>query len=68
MRCYVVKGAGYRRYASTNADARSTREQLVDLSGAKKKEFEIEQIDVSLAKPDLLEFINDLCIKLDPRK
>lgn len=65
MRCYLVTGPGAKRYASTNADARATRDQLVEQLGCKKKDVEIEQTDVPTAKAELLEFINDLCAETD---
>lgn len=65
MRCYLVKGPGAKRYAATNADARTTREELVEQLGCKKKDIEIEQTDVPTAKAELLDFINGLCKELD---
>lgn len=65
MRCYLVKGPGAKRYAATNADARTTREELVEQLGCKKKDIEIEQTDVPTVKAELLDFINGLCKKLD---
>ena len=65
MRCYQVTGPGAKRYAATNADARTTRDELVEQLGCKKKDVEIEQVEVPTAKPELLEFINELCKELD---
>lgn len=65
MRCYLVTGPGAKRYASTNADARATRDELVERFSAKKKEATIEQTDVPTAKAELLEFINALCKETD---
>jgi hypothetical protein len=65
MRCYLVTGPGAKRYAATNADARATRDALVEQLGCKKKDVEIEQAEVPTAKADLLEFINGLCAELD---
>ena len=65
MRCYLVTGPGAKRYAATNADARSTRDELVEQLGCKKKDVEIEQVDVPTAKAELLDFINGLCKKTD---
>ena len=65
MRCYLVKGPGAKRYAATNADARTTREELVEQLDCKKKDIEIEQTDVPTAKAELLDFINGLCKELD---
>jgi hemoglobin-like flavoprotein len=65
MRCYLVKGPGAKRYAATNADARTKRDELVEQLGCKKKDVEIEQAEVPTAKADLLDFINELCTELD---
>jgi hemoglobin-like flavoprotein len=65
MRCYLVTGPGAKRYAATNADARATREALVEQLGCKKKDVEIEPTDVPVAKALLLEFINALCAETD---
>lgn len=67
MRCYLVTGPGAKRYAATNADARTTREELVEQLGCKKKDVEIEQTDIPVAKADLLEFVNGLCKELDKK-
>lgn len=65
MRCYLVTGPGAKRYAATNADARTKRDELVEQLGCKKKDVEIEQAEVPTAKAELLEFINGLCAELD---
>lgn len=65
MRCYLVTGPGAKRYAATNAEARATRDDLVELLGCKKKEVEFEQMDIPVAKAELLAFINGLCAELD---
>ena len=65
MRCYLVEGPGAKRYAATNADARAKRDELVERLGCKKKDIEIEQTDIPVAKAELLNFINELCIELD---
>lgn len=67
MRCYLVTGPRAKRYAATNADARATRDALVEQLECKKKDVEIEQVDVPTAKAELLEFINGLCKELDEK-
>lgn len=67
MRCYLVTGPGAKRYASTNADARATRDELVEQLGCKKKDVEIEQTDIPTAKAELLEFVNGLCAEFDEK-
>ena len=68
MRCYQVTGPGAKRYAATNADARTKRDELVEQLGCKKKDVEIEQVEVPTAKAELLEFINGLCAELDEKE
>lgn len=48
------------RYAGTAADARSTREGIVNKFGVKKKDVTIEDAEIPTAKPDLLAFVNGL--------
>lgn len=65
MRCYLVTGPGAKRYAATSADSRAKRDELVEQLGCKKKDIEIEQTEIPVAKAELLEFVNGLCAKLD---
>lgn len=67
MRCYLVTGPGAKRYAATNADARATRETLVEQLSCKKKDVDIEQVEVPTAKAELLEFTNELCAAVDAK-
>ena len=53
------------RYAGTNAEARATRDQLVEQFGVKKKDVSIEEAEVPTAKADLLVFINELLTEQD---
>lgn len=53
------------RYGSTQADAREKRDALVEQFSIKKSQVTIEEVDVSLAKPELLAFINELAAKAD---
>lgn len=66
MRCYLVTHPRAKRYVATNADARATREELVTFYGGKKKDVEIDQVEVPLAKAELLDFINNM-IKADDK-
>lgn len=67
MRCYLVKTTGAKRYASTNADARETRETLMAERDVKKKDVTIEQVEVPADKAGLLGFINGLCKEADQK-
>jgi len=53
------------RYAGTNAEARATRDQLVEQFGLKKKDVTIEEAEIPVAKADLLAFINELLTEQD---
>ncbi len=61
MRCYLVKGPDVRRYAGTMAEARETRENMMETHALKKKEVEIEQVEVPTAKEGLLKVLNEIC-------
>jgi hypothetical protein len=70
MRCYLVtaKSGGEvlgSRIASTNADAREVREDLMTTFEVKKKDVDIEAHEVPLAKSELIEYLNVLLIKQD---
>lgn len=65
MRCYLVQGSGRKRYAGTQADARSTRNTIVEETFCKRTEVTIEEVDVPTAKAELLDFINALCKETD---
>lgn len=70
MRCYKiqVKKDGEivaTRFAGTAALTRDTKATLVEEFGAKKKDVESEEVDIPMAKADLLEFINELAAGAD---
>lgn len=44
--------------ASTQADAKAKRDDLVEELGIKKKDVTIEEIEISTSKNDLIEYIN----------
>jgi hypothetical protein len=60
MRCYLVEGGGRKRYAGTQAEARSARDEIMDQTKVKKKDVSINEAEVPVAKNELLEFINGL--------
>lgn len=67
MRCYLITAPGAKRYAATNALSKTVRDELVVQMGCKKKDVEIEQVEVPTAKADLLEFINELAAEADTK-
>lgn len=65
MRCYLVQALTNKRYAATNADAKVKRDEIMAKLGCKKKDVEIEQVEVPTSKTELLDFINKLCEEMD---
>lgn len=70
MRCYLVTATDdgetvATRYASTAADSKTTRDDLIEKFGVAKKNVEIEQVEVPLDKAGLLEYLNELVAKND---
>lgn len=53
------------RFAGTQADSRSTRDELMEQFDVKKSAVEIEEVEIPMAKPDLLAWINELSAKSD---
>ena len=65
MRAYRVvgkttNGTTVTRFAGTQADARQTRDAIVNDTGLKKGEVDIEEVEIPTAKAELIEFINEL--------
>ena len=71
MRCYLVIAKNNddqvigTRIASTNADARAVREDLMETFDVKKKNVDIEDHDVPVAKPALIAYLNELLVRQD---
>lgn len=65
MRAYLVQGPGGRRYAGSMADARAKRDELVEKLGCRKKDVDIEEVDIETGKGPVLDFINALCAEAD---
>lgn len=71
MRCYLVTAKSNaddvlgRRIAATNADARAVREDLMETFDVKKKNVDIENHDVPVAKPELIAYLNDMLVAQD---
>lgn len=61
MRCYKVSTSKITRYASTAANAAATRNKIVEDTECSKFDVCIEQVEIPIAKQELLEFINELC-------
>ena len=70
MRCFQVTVKDYdkvlaTRLAPTNAIAKATREELMATFQVKKKDISIDQHEVPVAKPQLIEYINNLLAASD---
>lgn len=71
MRCYLVVAKNNdgntiaRRIASTNADARAVREDVMETFDLRKKDVEIEQHEVPVDKPGLIAYLNELLVEQD---
>ena len=66
MRCYMVKTTGCSRLAATGGEARAFRQAMVDeREDVKKKDVEIQAVELKTAKPELLGFANGLLEALD---
>ena len=62
MRAYRVEVGGRFRFAGTQAESREFRDSL----GGKRGSGKIEEVEIPLAKPELLKFINGLISDLEP--
>lgn len=61
MKCYKVHTSMSTRYAASQTDARAKREDIVARTGCKKKDVQIEQIDVDTSKTGVIETLNAVC-------
>ena len=46
------------KYAGTSADAREAKRQFIDEKGVKRNQVEVEQVEISLVKAELIEWLN----------
>ena len=70
MRCHLITAKAddvviARRLAPTTADARATRETLMEEFAVRKKDVEIEPHEVPVSKAELLEYLNELYAEMD---
>jgi len=70
MRAYKVTAAegetvlGF-RFGSTQADAKAKRDELMEQFSIKKSAIETEEVEIPVAKAELLAFINELAAGQD---
>ena len=66
MRCQSISttkqlGGNLLRVCASEAEARNTRQQMLDANGdLKKRDLLIEPMDIPTSKPELLAFVNKL--------
>lgn len=73
MRCHKIEATRNGtvvavRYAGTTALARAVRDGLVESLGIQKKHIMIEPAEIPTPKDQLLDFVNELSMKLDVRE
>lgn len=64
MRCYLVTNNMYvpkakKQYAGTQAEVATIKKQAM-AEGAKRKDIDVKEVDVPVAKAELIKFINEL--------
>ena len=59
MRCYTVKANGGTTYVATQGDCRRLKQDLIS-AGIPKKEIIISEVEVPLAKAELINYLNNL--------
>jgi hypothetical protein len=59
------EGVVAKRYAGTQSDAKTTRDELVEQFSVKKSDVTIEDAEIPYSKVELIEFINELCAESD---
>lgn len=64
VKCEIDDGEGdtqtAKQFAGTQAQVREIRQTFVNDYGVKKKDVEVEEVDIPTGKQDLLDFINGL--------
>jgi hypothetical protein len=65
---YMVKTTGCVRLASTGGEARAFRQAMVEERDVKKKDVEIDPVELKSAKPVLLAFLNGLLEAVDNKE
>lgn len=70
MRAYKVTASdgetdlGF-RFGTTQSDAKTKRDELMEQFDVKKSAVSIEEVEIPMAKAELLEFINELAAGQD---
>ena len=66
MNCHKVTLPGKcERYANTGSEAKVFRQIFMDTFDCTKKEVLIEPAEIPTAKADLVEFVNNLLMRID---
>lgn len=59
MRCYLVTTATSKQYAGTQAEVASLKKAAIT-QGASRKDIMVKEVEVPVAKAELISFINKL--------
>lgn len=66
MRCYQVQVPGCKkRFAGTQAEVRTLKAELMEACVCDKKQVQVTEVEVLLAKDELLSFLNELAAEGD---
>ena len=66
MHCHKITLKGkIERYAATGADARTFRNAIMEEFHVSKKSVLIQPAEIPTAKNELLEFVNNLLVRID---
>lgn len=61
MKLYKVSSGSVVRYAGSMAEVKVHRDNIVEITGCKKKDVFVADAEVGTSKSELLPFINELC-------
>lgn len=64
MRCYLIDGAGVKKYCGTQAEVAAQKKELMG-KGLKRKDIVISEVDIPDDKQGKLDFINGLLNPLE---
>lgn len=62
MRAYLVKGADTKKYCGTQAQVSATKKELM-ASGLKRKDINVNDVEIPDDKQGKLDFINSLLVR-----
>lgn len=63
MKLYLLTSDNHQRYAGSMAEVRSAKTEMTATYQVKKSAITVETVEVKTGKKDLLNLLNELCIK-----